>query len=126
VYNGEKTLTESTATIVLNITLATGKYLGGVLTATTHANDASDFQACTDSFAFSAVNKAGTVTAVVQASPITSLAAASAGTLSEAWTIVVNGASVDLKCNAVSSLTQTTLKVSWQLVLNSDGPCVVT
>lgn len=126
IYAGEKTLTESSATIVLNIALGSSKYLGGRLLATTHADDATDFQAITDEFTFSAVNKAGTVTATIQATPSTSTTAASAGTLATTWTAVANAATVDLKNSAVSSLTQTTLKVKWQLELNSDDVGTVT
>lgn len=127
VFAGEKTLTESTATIVVNVALASSKYMGGTLTATTHADDGTDFQATTEHFTFAAVNKAGTVTPVIQATPSTSTTAASSvSTLTTAWTIVANGAGLDIKNNAVSSLTQTTLKVTWQLTLNGDGTAAVT
>lgn len=122
----EKTLTESTATIVCNVTVAAGKYIGGELIVTTHADDATDFQAITEHLTFSAVNKGGTVTATIQAAPSTSTTAASAGTLTTAWTAVANGNSVDIKNDAASSLTQTTLKCSYQLRLNTDDTVTVT
>lgn len=126
IYAGEKTLTSATATIVLNLALASSKYVGGRITATTHANDASDFQAITDDFTFSAVNKAGTVTTAVQVTPSTSTTAASAGTLTTAWTVVANGNGLDIKNTADSSLTETVLKVTWQIELNSDDVATVT
>lgn len=128
VRQNEKTLVEATATILANITIPTGKFIGGWMMVTVHAEDATpDCQAQTDVFAFSAVNKAGTVTAVIQAAPSTSLAAASAGTLTPVtYTIVVNGASVDIKVAATSSLAQTTLAATWQLFLNCDGASVIT
>lgn len=126
VFAGEKTLTESSATIVLNVALATGKYIGGELIVTTHADDGTDFQAITEHFVFTAVNKAGTVTATIQAAPSSSTTAASAGTLTTAWTAVANGNGVDIKNTAVSSLVQTTLKCQWHLRLNGDGTAAVT
>lgn len=123
---GEKTLTDATATVVANVALASGKYLGGKLIATTHADDGTDFQATTESFAFSAVNKAGTVTVSIQGTPDSSTTATSSGTLTTTWTAVANGSGVDLKCNATSSLTETTLKTTWQLHLNGNGTNVVT
>lgn len=126
VVYSEKTLTESTATIVCNVTVAAGKYIGGELIVTTHADDATDFQAITEHLTFSAVNKGGTVTATIQAAPSTSTTAASAGTLTTAWTAVANGNSVDIKNDAASSLTQTTLKCSYQLRLNTDDTVTVT
>src|SRR5262249_18483973 len=59
------TLTESSATLVLNITVPSGKVIGGTLNATTEADDASNFQSVTDLLMFQAVNKGGTVTATI-------------------------------------------------------------
>ena len=126
VFGGEKNLTESTATIVVNVSVAAGKYIGGELIVTTHADDATDFQAITEHLTFSAVNKGGTVTATIQAAPSTSTTAASAGTLTTTWTAVANGNSVDIKNDAASSLTQTALKCSYQLRLNTDDTVTVT
>lgn len=126
IYGGEKSLTESTATTVLNIALASGKYLGGCLTVTTCADDGTDFQSLSEVFSFSAINKGGTVTATIQGTPGSSTTAASAGTLTTTWTIAANGNSVDIKNNAVSSLTQTNLKVTYQIHLNTNGTGVIT
>jgi len=125
-FGGEKSMTESTATTLVNITLGTGKYIGGTLVATTHADDATDYQATTEHLTFSAVNKAGTVTTTIQGTPSTSTTAASAGTLTTTWTSVANAASIDIKNSAVSSLTQTTLKVSYKLTLNGDAATTIT
>lgn len=122
----EVTLTDATDTTVVNIAIAAGKYLGGELIVTTHADDGTDFQAITEHLTFSAVNKTGTVTATIQTTPSTSFTAASAGTLTTGWSIVVNGDSVDIKNNATSSLDETTLKCSYQLRLNTDGAGTVT
>jgi hypothetical protein len=76
------------------------------------ADDGTDFQSKSDEVSIDAVNKGGTVTvgAVTDASIAT---AASSGTLTATYTAVANGNGVDIKCNAVSSLTQTTLRVKY-------------
>ena len=125
VYGGETTLTSATDTTVVTVALASSKYVGGYIMATIHADDGTDFQSITHHIPFSAVNKAGTVTAAI-ASPASSGTAASTGTLTVSWTAVASGANVLLKCNADSSLTETTLKVSWQLFLNGDGTAGIT
>lgn len=121
-------LTESTATTIFNLPFATATYVGLQVTATTFASDGTDHQAITDTFNISAVNKAGTVTATITAAPITSTTAASSvATLATTWTVVANGASIDVKCSAVSSLTQTVLRTKWMIVaLNSNDAATVT
>lgn len=69
---------------------------------------------------------AGTVTATIQAAPSTSTLAASAGTLTTTWAATANGNSVDITNYADSSLSETTLKCSYQLRINTDGAGVVT
>lgn len=119
-------LTESSATLFANIALASGKYLGAKLICTVNADDGTDFQALTSEIAFSAVNKAGTIPAIT-VTEVDGTANVSSGTLTAAYTAVVNGNGVDIKCNAVSSLTQTTLKCRWMIIaLNSDGVATVT
>lgn len=114
----QTTLTESSATSVVTIPVAASKVVGGKLIYTVSANDGTDFQSTTGEVIFSAVDKAGTVTTAITASAETS--AASAGTLTSTWTAVASTTNVILKCNAVSSLSQTVLEVHTQLVLNGD------
>lgn len=118
-------LTESTATLYASLSLASSKFLGATLTCTVDADDGTDFQSLTSLVRIDAVNKAGTVTATLTQTDNTT--AASAGTLTCTYTAVANGNNVDLKANAVSSLTQTTLKVRWAITgLNSDSIATVT
>jgi hypothetical protein len=118
-------LTESSATLFANVTLASGKYSGMKIVATVTANDGTDYQSLTSDVVINAVNKAGTITA--QLSQTDSTTAASSGTLSVTYTAVQNGNAIDIKANAVSSLTQTVLRVKWGIVeLNSDDPSTVT
>lgn len=119
-------LTESSATLFCNIALGTNKVLGVRLNCKVTANDGTDFQAVNSSVSFAAVNKAGTVTvgAVTQVDDAT---AASAGTLTVTYTAVANGNGVDIKANAVSSLTQTVLREKWAIIaLSSDDVGTIT
>ena len=117
-----KTLTESSATGIVDIAITAGKVAGGRVLYTVEANDATDYQAITGYAAFSVVNKGGTMTA--ELSPITEATAASIGTLTCTPTLVSGTNKVTLSLNAVSSLTQTTLRVRWQLV--HDGNATIT
>ena len=101
------TLTESTATLVLNVGVASGTVAGGVFSYTIRADDATDFQVIRGDVPWSAVNKGGTITATL-GTPI-EVTTTSTGTLTNTTTAVVNGNTIDFKLNAVSSLTQTTL-----------------
>lgn len=113
-------LTESTATLFCNIGVAASKYAGARLTCTVTANDGTDFQSLTSSLTVDAVNKAGTVTTTL--AQVDGTTAASSGTLTVTYTAVANGATVDIKANAVSSLTQTVLRCKWSVTaLNTDG-----
>lgn len=105
----ETALTESTATAFSRIALSSGQYCGGNITVTIQANDGTDFQARTMRFAYTAVNKAGTITVTIE-TPV-EIVAASAGTLTCTITAVDSGSgNLDFKANAVSSLTQTSLQ----------------
>lgn len=119
------TLTESSATLVFNVSLASGKTCGLRVFATTDADDATNFQVNTDTLQVSAVNKAGTVTTAISTiGAQTTTTAVSSGTLTTTWTAVANGNGVDVKCNAVSSLTQTTLATRWRAELDSDDTAI--
>lgn len=115
-------LTESTATLVFNASLASGKTCGLRIFATTDADDGTDFQTVAETVHIAAVNKGGTVsTGTPQVSGST---VNSSGTLTTSWTAVANGNGVDVKCNAVSSLTQTTLATRWRVELDSDDTAI--
>lgn len=119
------TLTESSATTVATIACASGKFVGGQCVVTVNADDGTDFQCRTLRFTVSAVNKGGTVTAGIDTP--SEAVAASTGTLTATITAVANGNAVDLKVNATSSLTQTTLNATVALpTLNSNGTAAVT
>lgn len=98
----DKALTDNTATSVLSCTIANNTTAGGVITYTIEATDGTDYQVETGQVVWSAVNKAGTVTATV--TEINSQQNVSAGTLTTAWTISAANPAV-ISVNADTSLT---------------------
>lgn len=119
------TLTESTATTFANIAVPSGTYAGGILTVTVFASDGTDHQSLTSQVRVDGVNKAGTVTPSVTQTDNT--AAVSSGTLTCTYTVVASGNSFDVKANAVSSLSQTTLHATWSVTtLNANGVATIT
>lgn len=119
-------LTEGSATTIANITCASGKSIAGEISASVNADDGTNFQMVETNLKFAAVNKSGTITASID--QVQGTVATSSGTLTPVtFTIVANGNSVDIKCAATSSLTQTTLNCEWAiLALNGNAAAVVT
>lgn len=118
-------LTESTATNLTSIALASGKVTGGTATLTVWASDGTDHQALTSEVRFSAVNKAGTVTATCTQTDGTT--AASTGTLTVTYDATASGNNLLLRANATSSLTQTILRCRLVITaLNGDDVQTVT
>lgn len=105
------TLTESSATSFARIGIPQSSVAGGNCVVSVQANDASDFQARTLRFGWSAVNKAGTITAGIDTPD--EAVAVSTGTLTCTITAVDAGSdNLDLQANCVSSLTQTVLQAN--------------
>jgi hypothetical protein len=125
VCRSEKALTKSSATTLFNVTLATNKTLALRVFATTRCNNGTDYQVIADNFLVTAVSKAGVITANVSTvSP--SQTSLSTGTFTDTWTAVANGASLDIKCNAVPSLTPGTLSCHWRVEVDSDHAVILT
>jgi hypothetical protein len=119
------TLTESAATTIATIAVGSSKYVGAKLFVTVNAADATDFQALSSTLNVNAVNKAGTVTPTI--TQVDGTTAASTGTLTATYTVTTSGNNVIIQCNALSSLTQTTLNAKWSIeTLNSDDTAAVT
>lgn len=111
------TLTESSATTFAATTIPTSGIGGGYIYVTIEANDGTDFQSRTLRLVWSAVNKAGTITATI--STPEEVVAVSSGTLTATITAVDAGSGLlQFKANAVSSLTQTTLRATYQMGKN--------
>jgi hypothetical protein len=115
-----KALTESSATGFVSLAVASGKHVGAQLVCTVTANDGTNFQSLTSNLLVDAVNKAGTVTPTITTT--SNSTATSSGTLTCTYTAVASGNTVEIRANAVSSLTQTTLTIEFSVpALNSDG-----
>lgn len=119
-----KTLVAATATAVARVAIATGTVAGGEFLATVQANDATDYQARTVRCIWSAVNKAGTITAAIATAE--EAVAVSAGTLTVAVTVVDAGSGLlDFKLDAASSLTETVLRAQCQVRKNFGAGTVI-
>lgn len=117
-----KTLTESSATGIVDIAVASGSVASGELLYSIQANDATDFQNIRGRVVYSIVNKGGVLTTSFSESIETS--AVSSGTLTCTTTLVAGTNKITLSLNAVSSLTQTTLRAKWQM--QHDGYATIT
>lgn len=124
------TLVESTATTIVNVGVPAGAYVGGTLVVSIFASDAGgEMQTHTSGMVhFAAVNKGGTITAAIAEAAAGEVNANTTGSnITDAYTIVQNGNSVDIKVNAVSSLAQTTFTATTKVTaLNSNGAYTVT
>lgn len=113
-----KALTESSATIFVKITTVSGSASGFILDYCIEASDSvsGEFQSLSGSVPISYVNKAGAITAAV-GTPTEILAVSLGGsTLTNTFTAVdATGNILDIKANAVSSLTQTTFRINYFL-----------
>lgn len=121
------TMTSSgTATTIMNIPIATGKFVAVRVFLSGFASDGTEFLADVRTWNIVAVNKAGTVT-TSQATVVGNATAASSGTISTAVTSIVNGTSIDIKAAVtIGTVVPTTLNVTWQAEINSNDAITVT
>ena len=117
-----KTLTESSATGIVDIAVASGSVASGELLYSIQANDATDYQNLRGRVVYSIVNKGGTLT--TNFAETAEANAVSTGTLTCTTTLVAGTNKITLSLNAVSSLTQTTLRAKWQM--QHDGYATIT
>lgn len=120
-----KTLTESAATSLIQIPVASAAAAGGILEYSIYAADASNQQLRQSSIRYAVINQAGTETCTLTAmdgaaanaeTNDDNAAAISSGTLTYAITCSTSPTNaVDIQFNAVSSLTQTTLQARYQI-----------
>ena len=113
----EKTLTESSATAFAQVAVASGASVAGRVDYQICADDSTDFQTRSGSVHFSGVNKAGTETATL-GTVLNESVAASTGTLTVTFDTDTSPTNAfTIRANAVSSLTQTTLKIIYRVEL---------
>lgn len=132
-YSGAatKTLTEAAATSFVQVSVASGADVGGELSYTVFASDATpNRQSLSGLLRFAAVNPAGTETCPAPTDIGTALTAANTGTLSCTWacdTTPTNA--VNLQANCTSSLTQTALAIRYGQIMchpSAGGDCLLT
>jgi hypothetical protein len=106
-YSGSKVLSDGVATGFVEIAVATGEFLGGVVEYSIYVTDGTDFQSHAGSVAFVAVNKAGTVTSDIEETygPAAEAEVATSGTLSDDFTITNGSGKITINCKANTSLT---------------------
>lgn len=109
-----KNLTESTATAFVRIAVPSNGPVGGVIHYSIVADDGTDYQERTGSVNFSAVGQSANTTSAL-GTVINESVATSTGTLTVSFSTANNTGSVDIKANAVSSLTQTTLAIKYRV-----------
>ena len=109
-----KTLTESSATDVVQIAIPNGDFADFEIRWTVFASDGTDHQTVTGHTAFSCVNKADTETCAT-ADVYADINPVSAGTLTCTETTAAGTNAVMFTLNCVSSLTQTTLDAYYRL-----------
>lgn len=120
---GTKTITDNTATSIVDVACAASASIGGIISYLLEFNDGTDFQALMGQVAYAGVNKAGTHTLTV--SPVNAATnqttvsgcdakAVSGGTLViTAWTIVTGTNKATIKIQAVGSLTETVIRITY-------------
>lgn len=109
---GATTLTDNTATSLFTIALASGAFCGGTIRYSILVTDGTDHQVRTGMVTFSAVDKAGVLTSAIDEAAGQSIAA-SAGTLTDAWTILDGSNAITIRLQADSSLTPSAMTVRW-------------
>jgi hypothetical protein len=121
-----KTLTESSATAIVQVPIAASAGTGGTLNYCVFAADATDQQERCASIRFAITNKAATETCGMNPTTVNettdnNAASISTGTLTYAVTCDTSPSNaVNFAINAVSSLTQTTLEARYSILLT--GP----
>lgn len=116
------TLTESSATAIATLTYGASSVVGAEFLVTVEANDGTEYQSLTTRIRVSSVRKATGNTVSSVSIVGTDTVAASSGTLTlNAATITEGASAATLNLNVTSSLTQTTLRATWQAVANGPG-----
>jgi hypothetical protein len=118
------TLTESSATGIATVTFPASSVASVELLVTIEANDGTEYQVVTSRVRVSSVRKAAGNTISAVALVGTDLPSPSSGTLTYTATVTEGAAAVTVNANAVSSLTQTTLRANIQVISNGPGVTV--
>lgn len=111
-----KTIVDGSATSLFEVTCTAAQMVGGLVVFLIRASDATDHQAISGIMTYSAVNKAGTITADETYATANEAKAVSAGTLTLAWTVVDSTNKITVKLQPTGSLTETTYEVMYTII----------
>lgn len=111
-----KTIVDGSATSLFEVACTAGQMVGGVVHFLVRASDGTDHQAIAGMMAYTAVNKAGTVTADETYATANEAKAVSAGTLTLAFTAVAGTNKATIKLQPTGSLTETTYTIEYTVV----------
>lgn len=115
---GRLTLTNSSASNVVDVALPTLTGTAGMIRYEVYATDGTDVQVRRGSMQYSAVNKSGTYTS--ETAVTAEAASCSAGTLTATWGIANGTNKITVQVTPTSSLTTTTLYLCYQIENNSE------
>jgi hypothetical protein len=122
-----KALTAANATAFVIIAIPSGGMVGGTVEYSIQASDGTDHQSRSGILVFTAVNKADTETCTLGRSDggttvdnTTDNVAVSSGTLTNTFTCAGATNSIELRANAASSLTETTLQIVYSVRLHAN------
>ena len=118
-------LSAATPTAFVDIPVASGARIGGVIEYCVEADDGTDFQIESGVIQFVAVNKAGTVTTTSPTATGTPLQVCNSGTLTAAFTATAGSGKITINCDAASSLPVTTLRIRYRVHVNSSTAAIV-
>jgi hypothetical protein len=122
IISGSKALTDGSATGLFEVAIPSNTSVGGTVHYSIKCFDGTDLQNHSGTISFAGVNKAGTVTSdideVYLAASETQVA--TAGTLSNAWTITNGAGKITINLNANTSLTPTSFIINYTIMLNGD------
>lgn len=110
-----KTIVDGSATSLFEIACTAAQMVGGHIDFLVRASDGADHQAIAGRAVFSAVNKAGTITATITYTTAPEAKAVSSGTLTLSFTIVDSTNKATVKVQPTGSLTETTYTIEYNV-----------
>lgn len=120
-FFGQKTLTDA-ATNLFDFNLLAGEMAGGVIFWTIEASDGTDHQSLSGMTTFASVNKGGTMTHTITNDTANDAKAVSGGTLTSTWTITDGTNEAHVNVEPTGSLTETTYRISYLVIMNTKNP----
>ena len=120
-YSGSKTLVDATPTGCVTIAIAQDTVIGGHIDYTIEVLDGTDLQIHAGSLSFAAANKAGTISTDIDEVYVAAsrTIVATAGTLTDSWSITTGTDEITIVCDANTSLSPTSFIVKYSIRIKS-------